>query len=89
MHNSAAAHTYTVSNLATILQNSNYATAKKTVFYMYGFTQGLTSASVKEVVAAYATSAKYNLIVVSTPLLNYNLFVSALDFIFEKSISIS
>lgn len=46
---------------------------------MYGFTQGLTSASVKEVVAAYATSAKYNLIVVSTPLLSYNLFVSDLN----------
>lgn len=50
---------------------------------MYGFTQGLTSASVKEVVAAYATSAKYNFIVVSTPLLSYNLFVSVLDF-YEK-----
>ena len=42
---------------------------------MYGFTQSLTSPSVKEVVAAYAASAKYNFIVVSTPLLSYNLFV--------------
>lgn len=53
------------------MNSPGYDPAKKTVLYLYGLTQQLSTAGVQDMVSAYKTNGNFNLIMFSMPVLSY------------------
>lgn len=62
------------------MNSPGYDPAKKTVLYLYGLTQQLSTAGVQDMISAYNTNGNYNLIMFSMPVLSYIFPVSKTAF---------
>lgn len=61
-NNPTANQNYTLDNLVSILYNPKFRLTRRTIFYIFGFTETISSSSTQKIIKAYASLKNVNLI---------------------------